>query len=389
MGHVFPQFGKWGMMRFIPPPLSSLSHSAARWLSAAAVLALAIGGLAATAGPSAAATSLASGSAASTTLQWHKLALINGWTSASEPGLNAGTPSWAVSNGVVYLRGAVNQPTDGDNEVFADLPAAAWPASNLYLSVYTHADEAGGVVFVGTGGTLEAYDGYSHTFTSLAGISYPATTMKSHDLTLQNGWVSSQSEYGTGNPAYEVSKGVVYLSGSLNGGTKPLAGVLPAGAAPAHELLIEIYTNGGSTGWLEILPNGEVEVFGANAGSYASLAGVSFPAASATWHPFALKNGWTSGQAKFHTAAPAWTVINGVVYLTGSMYQAKGTDGAWTTLPAGVRTGGDVLELQPYTSGGVPGVLTATASVASAGSAPYKAAQAETSLAGLAYPQGS
>ena len=54
-----------------------------------------------------------------------------------------------------------------------------------------------------------------------------------------------------------------------------------------------------------------------------SLAGVSFPVASTTWHTFALEAGWKSGAAKFNTAAPAYAIIGGS-YI-GSMWNQPAT----------------------------------------------------------------
>src|ERR1700761_7301177 len=118
---------------------------------AAAALAL-LAGSAALAAPTAAAL-LAGGSAAiaapaATTAKpatakftWHSLDLINGWESASTPVHPTGTPAWATHNGVVYLRGAISNPSASNATQFAQLPASARPASNLYLQVFTQGEE--------------------------------------------------------------------------------------------------------------------------------------------------------------------------------------------------------------------------------------------------------
>jgi hypothetical protein len=102
---------------------------------------------------------------------------------------------------------------------------------NLYIEVYTASDSTGDL-FIGSDGSLEAYNGEATTFTSLATVSFPTAAVAAHRLTL-HGWQSSQSEYQTGNPSYAVSHGVVYLSGSLHGGKSKLAFVLPKAARPA------------------------------------------------------------------------------------------------------------------------------------------------------------
>jgi hypothetical protein len=108
-------------------------------------------------------------------------------------------------------------------------------------------------------------------------------------LTLQNGWASSDSTYGTGNPRVSIQAGVVYLSGSLNQATPASAtfALLPTSFRPAHNMYITVYTNGGTSGSLYIGHDGTMEAFSsANCGSgnaaqcYTSLASVSYPKSS-------------------------------------------------------------------------------------------------------------
>jgi hypothetical protein len=369
------------------------SRWATRILSPAAV-ALAcgmvvVGGAAgwAPAAASASAGPASTGAPRATGWIWHTLPLENGWKSASKTSLITGTPAWALSRGVIYLRGAIFQPGAADDTV-AQLPRTAWPASNLYLNVYTNGDVPG-VLFIGKTGVVQAFGGNSAAFTSLAAVSYPATTMKSHKLALKNGWVSSQSVWATGDPAYEVSGGIVYLSGSLQGGKQHLAAVLPTAARPSKTLYVQAYTYAGTTGWVEVLPNGNVAPFGSSSADYTSLAGISFPVASTKWKAFSLEDQWTSGAAKFRTAAPSYAIVNGVVYLNGTMYQAKPGNGLWTSLPAGVKTAADVLEIEADASGGSAGVVSVTSSLGLAGSVPFTNAQKFLSLSGIAYAQGS
>lgn len=296
---------------------------------------------------------------------------------------------WAFRNDVVYFRGAIKQPNPAANAAFAKLPNYAKPAHTLYLTVYTNGDEPG-IVYLGKGGTLQAYTGNSAVFTSLSAISYPTAAMKSHTLALKNGWTSSQAIFNTGAPSYATSGGVVYLSGSMHSsGSSQLATVLPTAARPAHRMFILVYTFDGVSGWLEIMPTGKVYVFGSNARSYTSLANISYPAAGAKWHNFTLEDGWKSGQAKFGTAAPSYTIINGIVYLNGSLTAAPAENGLWTTLPAGVRTAADVLEIEVYTANGSAGGIAVTNRLGLVSSNPFSNAQAFTSLTGIAYPQSS
>lgn len=365
--------------------MKTMNTLAARWsvrlgLSAATVAALAI---------APAVTAAAAPATPSASFTWHTFKLLNGWKSASAPQLITGTPAWALHDGVIYLRGAITQPTPGGLALFAKLPPSARSASDLYIQTYTQA-ETPGTVFIDTqSGGMQAFNGNSFAFTSLAGISYPTAKIKSQKLTLKNGWKPGQSVFGTGSPSYGLSGGVVHLSGSLDSGkTGFSAFVLPKGARPSHQLYISVYTFQGSTGSLEIKPTGSVVLFGSGAKSFASLANVSFPV-GAKWHTFKLQDGWKSGQASSNSGAPAYTIIDGVVYLTGAMVDPKGTIGLWTTLPAGVKTAKDVLEIEVYTVNSTAGGIAVTNSLGLVSENPFTNAQDFTSLAGVAYPQGS
>ena len=340
-------------------------------------------------GSAAAAAHTGAGAAATSKFTWHTFKLLNGWSSASAPKLKTGTPSWTSHNGVIYLRGAIKQAGPDTNADFAALPKYARPAHNLYIQVFTQS-EAPGTVYIASDGTLEAYSGNATTFASLSGISYAIAPIKSHKLTLTNGWVSSQSQWGTGNPAYAVSGGIVYLSGSLKAGaTAKAALTLPKAARPPHQMFLSVYTNDASTGYVTIKPDGRVIINGSDAVDFTSLANISFPVSGTKWTNFKLEDGWKSGFTPFHTATPAYAIINGVVYFTGTMLDPKGSVGLWTTLPKGVRTAKDVLELEVFTVSGNVGTVGVTNSFGLAASNPFLLAQGCTSLAGIAYPQSS
>jgi hypothetical protein len=216
-----------------------------------------------------------------TTLTWHKLALINGWT-PSQSSIPTGKPGYAIKRGVVYLRGSLHQPA-GANRVFAVLPKAARPARSLYITVVTSFDVPG-TLLITPDGTMQAYHGNAQGFTSLAAISYPAATTTRHKLTLINGWKSDEGIFSTGDPSYSIIGGVIHLSGSLHqpSGTNPLFAVLPRAARPAHLLYVTIGTSTG-VGTLRIEPNGDMVASGsppADAQVFTSLAAVSYPRTS-------------------------------------------------------------------------------------------------------------
>jgi hypothetical protein len=331
----------------------------------AAVASLAVAGALA-GGASAASASTARAVLAS--CSWHPLSLLNGWQSEQSV-YDSGNPSYCVtSDGMVYLSGSLAQPGGGSDEV-AVLPAAAAPASNLYLSVYTYGGTTG-VLYISTAGEILAYSGASGggatAFTSLAGISFPGTTVAQQSLPLLNGWQSAQGEYGTGNPSYSVtSDQVVHLSGSLNGSeiTPGLSGdpgisanspekfaVLPSGAVPAACSSTETYTYGGVHGVLAFEPSGELDayatglsIYNTPSAEYTSLAGISFPEAS--WAPstqaLTLDAGWSasidSGCANSDFVGPGYTLIDGVVYLSGDMISSGSPNGTFATLPQAAR----------------------------------------------------
>lgn len=121
--------------------------------------------------------SLVGGAAAATVqsdtaIRWHQLKLVDSWSS-SQGAYNTGAPSYAVSNGVVYLSGSMHHLPAG-NEEFAVLPAGARPTHVLYINVYTYL-EAVGTVLIKPNGQMLAYsaDGSSaQSFTSLAGVCF-------------------------------------------------------------------------------------------------------------------------------------------------------------------------------------------------------------------------
>lgn len=372
-------------------PVASLLLRPARLILPAAAVLTALGSTAAVAAPVQAGLPAGHGHSAPAKpvkFSWHPLKLIHGWESASAKHLVTGTPAWALRDGVVYLRGAIKQPNAADGTTFGSLPKYARPASNLYIQIFTSSDVPG-ILYIGSNGTMEAYDGNALSLTSLAAVSYRTASIKSHKLKLLNGWQSSQSVYNTGNPSYAISRGVVYLSGSMHSdGSSPLAFVLPKAARPAHALFITVYTvDGSSPGVAEILPQGEVDMAGVGAPGYTSLAGISFPVTGAKWHKFKLEAGWKPF-TKFDTVAPAYAVVNGVVYLDGAMDQPTPGSGLWTDLPAAAQTP-DVVAIEVMTTSDSVGAVTLTSSHGRVSSMPFSNAEMMTSLAGIAYPPSS
>lgn len=373
--------------------LASRRRMPIRLLVPAAAMLTLMGGTAAAAAPAHSAASLAPAHAAPARpdkapkpvpFKWHAISLLNGWKSVSSKNFSTGTPAFADREGIVYLRGAIKQPNAAGSETFGTLPAFARPARNLYIQVFTN-KETPGVLLIRPSGTMYAYDGNGYALTSLAAVSFPTAAVSTHKLALKNGWLSSDPTYQTGNPAYTVSHGVVYLSGSMHasGLARELAFVLPQAARPRQQIYISVYTFDGATGWLRILPDGIVLAGGTGAFSYTSLANISFPVSATKWHRFTLSPTWKPGVA----GAPAYAVVNGVVYLNGSMHQASGSAALWAFVPAAARPA-HTLEIEVYLAGGTAGGLSLS-NLGIISSLPYSNAQKFTSLAGIAYPPSS
>lgn len=334
------------------------SRSCARWsallATSAATLAVALGGGIASATPATLAAQATSAAPAATGVSWHKLALFNGWQS-SQTAYQSGSPSYAVSRGVVYLSGSMH---GGTNPYFASLPAGARPAHTLYLPVYTFTATRGELVIHSDGGMYIVSDPVSNApaFTSLAGVSFPTSAITRHKLTLVNGWTSAQVADGTDNPAYSIKDGVVRLSGGLINGTSSVVTGVPAAAHPAHFMYRSLYTYYGAPGEAVINSAGTIEAYGAQAHQFTSLAGIAYPAVGATWHKLTLVNGWKSTQTAFGTDNPAYTIINGVVYLAGGLHQVTGTNNLCAVLPIAARPT-HVLYLTAYASSMVVGTV--------------------------------
>ncbi len=276
---------------------------------------------------------------------WQPLPLINGWQ-GQQAAWGTGDPSYCVNGyGMVYLSGSLYQSLGGSgSSEFAVLPAAARPATTSYLSVYTYGGASGGVLRIQSDGEMLAYQGKAFSFTSLAGISFPAAGISQQSITPINGWKSAQGLYGdTGNPSYFVSDGVVHLSGSVYGGDpiqNPTFGYMPSSTWPTECTETGSYSYDGAIGGVQIQPNpGALNAWEGDVTDYTSLAGISYvPASTAAWQPLNLLNGWSSygGDCYINNDHVYYQIIGGVVYLDGVINGSYGTGSPeFAMLPAG------------------------------------------------------
>ena len=273
---------------------------------------------------------------------WHKINLLHGWKAASRLTFGTRAPSWAVSGGIVYLDGGLQAPATLGSLVFGVLPAPARPARTQYINVImgNNAPTTTYVTIAPNGVMYLAGNVTALSFSSLNGISFPATATARHKLTLINGWKSAQAAWNTGDPAYTVSGGVVYLSGSLSQSTAggPVFAVLPKAIRPATVQYLPAYTFGGVIGRVQIYPDGLIFARFGQSRQFTSLAGVSYLLPTTALHKLTLIHGWKSGAVSTGSSNPAYSLTSGVVCLSGTTYPSTTSFYAtFTTLPPAVR----------------------------------------------------
>jgi hypothetical protein len=98
---------------------------------------------------------------------FHKLMLRNNWRPA---GGGVGAPSYAISRGIVYLTGGMNQPS-GTARNFAVLPRAARPKHTLWIGVFSESIHSASLEVLPSG-AMKIGGNNAHFFASLAGVSF-------------------------------------------------------------------------------------------------------------------------------------------------------------------------------------------------------------------------
>jgi hypothetical protein len=108
-----------------------------------------------------------------TTVTFHPLKLIDGFKASPFAGIQY--PSYAVSNGVVYITGGLAKGTSKSAE-FAVLPAGARPAHLEYLAVVNDDPQAGDVYLtVMPSGEMTISGPAFGPYQPLDGVSFPLT----------------------------------------------------------------------------------------------------------------------------------------------------------------------------------------------------------------------
>jgi hypothetical protein len=245
--------------------------------------------------------------------------LQNGWQDVT----GFGKAAVAVDgNGIAHLSGVIDGGSDASLAFV--LPSGDEPASYIYINIQdsTVGDDA--YLEITTSGDVYVYGPNVNAAAWLYGASFrvASSPLAFSDVTLENGWVSENSTFDSGDPAVAVdSEGIVHLSGSMADGTSTtVAFVLPAADRPPADIYLNTYTDGGTTGYLEIEKNGDVVPVGSDVASYTSLAGITFRSAESilSANKLKLQNGWTGGA--YTTGVPTVTRDQyGFVHLAGGL----------------------------------------------------------------------
>jgi hypothetical protein len=112
---------------------------------------------------------------AATKISWHNLSLRNGWHAAAK-GYDTGTPAYTVSNGIVYLTGALSRANQSATlGLVGVLPKSARPKHLLEFTGYNYAAAGETSIAVYPNGNVDVYGngGDENYFSSLAGIEFP------------------------------------------------------------------------------------------------------------------------------------------------------------------------------------------------------------------------
>ena len=261
------------------------------------------------------------------------LTLINGWHNYSK-GTNK--PSITAIKGVAYFKGAI--ATSGTNADPFILPAAFRPTATVYTKVDL-CNAHNGRIQISTDGTVqvEAQDfAQAQCFTSLEGVSFALSADGYKGANLKNGW--GETIYGTANPAYHSSSGMISLEGAMSSssGSSTDAFTLPTKDRPSATVYVPADMFGATNGRLIIGTDGTVNIESETdnglAFDFTSLDGVSFATNSIGFTPISLINGWSP----YGTRNPAVRLNGKLVQFQGSI-ATSGTNAVPFILPTNMR----------------------------------------------------
>jgi hypothetical protein len=124
------------------------------------------------------AASVAVGRAPVIKITWHALSLRNQWRDAAKAGFTGdGNAEYTVSNGVVYLTGAIDRANQSlpIPSIIGVLPKGARPTHRLWFEAFNEAAAGQSQIAIFPNGQVEVLGngGDENFFTSLAGIEFP------------------------------------------------------------------------------------------------------------------------------------------------------------------------------------------------------------------------
>jgi hypothetical protein len=306
-------------------------RAARRWRSVPFAVAALLAGALALPQPALAAS-------AGTSAAFTSLTLLNGWS--TYPG--SARPAIADISGTVYLKGAITTSSSNTNNVAFVLPPGFRPAKYVNVPV-DMCGATGGELNIAPTGVTEVISGGANSnatcFTSLDGASFALSPKSFTALKLQPGWTEFDNLFR--KAAARVAGGFVHLEGEIKtAGTKPAAFTLPAKFRPSKNVDVQINLCTGSIGGLHITPSGAATVQPEGTGNFwmaqcgTSLEGASYALSPKSFTALTLQNGWMN--APSGTANAAVRNISGIVHFRGAIW-TNGTNADPFILPAGFR----------------------------------------------------
>jgi hypothetical protein len=198
----------------------------------------------------------------------------NGWTSYGAPFAD---PSFAVDSiGRVHLQGLLRPGTiTNDTQIATNIT----PRPSKYMHVPARSDPQGSIGVDATKGVVSKGAGTVNGHLALHTFYYPSSFAGWTALTLSNSWVAYDGGTFFTTPGYaKGTDGLVRMKGLIKGGVTTNGTVianLPAGYRPSGRVLTEADCNPNTECRVDILANGNVELYAADAG-WTSLDNVTF-----------------------------------------------------------------------------------------------------------------
>jgi len=317
-------------------------------------------------------------------IEFQPLTLSNGWVGAP---FGTATPSVALMDGVVHLRGGVS---GGTSSTLFTLPLDRRPATNVYVPVGL-CDGAKGRLLITPSGTatvstLSGSIVAAQCFTSLDGVSFAPSATDFTPLALQNGWINAP--FSTSDAAVSMVQGVVRFKGAVADGTVDVLFTLPAAMRPATRVFVPVDLCVRVKGRLIVESTGEVRVESSTTFStaqcFTSLEGAMFVAPPPdAFEPLALQNGWINGV--FSTQTASVVLYDDIVYFKGAV--STGANALLFTLPITLRPERDAI-IAVDLCNGAPGriyVQRATGHVTVTAPGGFFQASCFTSLEGVSF----